>query len=112
MRIVDYFKRDRDMSPPPDTLRKWRVYVSNVTAEQGAELLVGGAYDGTVYSHYGVWHDEHLEAHIEAGVTIEVTLPTERICGFKLRLRNLLIARNERCAYVTVENEKGFIINA
>lgn len=110
MRIIDYFKRD--MSYDPGAARKWRVYVSNVTAEQGAELLVSGAYDGTVYSHYGVWHDEHLEPHVEAGVTIEVTLTKDRELGFKFRLRDVLKLRGEQCAYVTVENEKGFIINA
>jgi len=110
MRIFDYFKRD--LSYDPGAERKWRVYVSNVTAEQGAQFLEGGVYDGTVYAHYGVWHDEHLEAHREQGVTIEVTLPKDRECGFRLRLKDLLLKYNEKCAYVTVENEKGKLIYA
>ncbi len=110
MRVRDFFKRD--LSYPVQDERKWRVYVSNVTAEQGAQFLEGGAYDGTVYAHYGVWHDEHLEAHREQGVTIEATLRKDRECGFRLRLKDLLLKFGEECAYVTVENEKGFLINA
>lgn len=100
------------MSPPADPSQKWRVYVSQVSADEGVRFLESAAYDGTVYEHQGVWHDKDLVAHREVGVTIEVTLRKSRQCGFVLRLRTLLSMHGQQCAYVVKGDEKGEFINA